>query len=38
MGNSRKHDHEEEIEILFAARRGEEDICQIIFSVSVCHH
>ena len=24
--------------ILFAARGGEEDICQNIFSVSVCHH
>ena len=41
MGNSCNHQHEEEIEedtILFAARRREEDICQNIFSVSICQH
>ena len=31
MGNSCNHEHEEELRILFAARGGEEDICQNIF-------
>ena len=38
MGNSCHHEHLEEIEedtFVFAARGGEEDICQYIFSVSV---
>ena len=41
MGNSCNHQHEEEIEedTIFAARGGEEDICQNIFSVRlICHH
>ena len=38
MGNSCNHEHLEEIEedtSVFAARGGEEDICQNLFSVSV---
>ena len=41
MGNSCNHQHEEVIEgdTIFAARGGEEDICQNIFSVRlICHH
>ena len=39
MGNSCNHEHEEESrKILSAARGGEEDICQNIFSVRrICH-